>query len=112
MRRSGPGCVMGTSSLAKSWWRAPFWLLAVLTGAKSVAANPILGSKRLNSAGLHAWRLKTAHAFAASRRRRLAGAIPADLKKQFDRDGFVMVRDFLPAELFHDIQRELLDPQL
>ena len=27
------------------WWRAPFWLLALATGAKSFADNPILGSR-------------------------------------------------------------------
>lgn len=94
------------------WLRTPFWLLAVLTGAKSFADNPILGSRKLNSAGLHVWRLKTAHALAASRRRRLAKGISADLKGQFDRDGFVEIRDFLPADLFQSIQRELLDPKL
>lgn len=101
-----------TPKLSKSLWRTPYWLLAVLTGAKSFTDNPILGSRRLNSAGLHVWRLRTAHALAASRRQRLASAIPTDLREQFDRDGFIMIRDFLPAELFHDIQRELLDPQL
>ena len=27
------------------WWRAQFWLVALLTGAKSFADNPILGSR-------------------------------------------------------------------
>ena len=52
------------------WWRAPFWVLALLTGAKSFADNPILGSQRLNASGLHVWRLKLAHALARSRRAR------------------------------------------
>lgn len=101
-----------TSKTLANWWRAPFWVLALLTGAKSFVDNPILGSRRLNAAGLHVWRLRTAHALARSRRDRLAGAIPADLKEQFDRDGYVVIRDFLPAELFESIQRELLDPEL
>jgi hypothetical protein len=84
----------------------------VLTGAKSFADNPILGSRRLNAAGLHVWRLKTAHALARSRRARLARGIRADLKEQFDRDGYVVIRDFLPVDLFHSVQSELLDPGL
>ena len=93
-------------------WRAPLWLFAVLTGAKSFVDNPILGSRRLNAKGLHVWRLKAAHALARSRRARLARGIPAELKAQFDRDGYVMIRDFLSPDLFRSVQDELLDPAL
>lgn len=94
------------------WWRAPFWALALLTGAKSFADNPILGSTRLNAAGLHARRLKLAHALARSRRARLAHRLPAEWKEQFDRNGFVVVRDFLPPGLLEEIRKELLDPRM
>jgi hypothetical protein len=100
----------GSNRSLLGWWRAPFWLVAIVTGAKSFIDNPILGSRRLNAAGLHVWRLKTAHALARRRRARLANLIPADLRKQFDRNGFVVVRDFLPAETFRSLQSELLDP--
>jgi hypothetical protein len=86
------------------WWRAPFWTLALLTGAKSFIDNPVMGSRRLNSAGLHVWRLRTAHWVAWSRRRRLAKLIAPDLRAQFDRDGFVMIRDFLGADAFRAIR--------
>ncbi len=91
------------------WWRAPFWLLAVATGAKSFADNPILGSEALNRRGLHVARLKLAHAIAWSRRRRLAKAVPAEWRKEFDRDGFVEVRDFLPADCFERLRDVLLN---
>lgn len=94
------------------WWRSPFWLLALLTGAKSFADNPILGSKRLNAAGLHVGRLKLAHWLASSRRSRLAGALPLAWKEQFDRDGYVVVPDFLSPDLFRAISDELSDPDL
>jgi hypothetical protein len=81
-------------------WRAPFWLVALLTGAKSFVDNPILGSKRLNEAGLHVWRLRTAHRFASRRRARLAHRVSAHHKAAFDRDGFVVVPDVIPAEQF------------
>jgi hypothetical protein len=91
------------------WWRAPLWALAILTGAKSFWDNPILGSKRLNRAGLHLWRKRLAHALADRRRARLARDLPAEWRAAFDRDGFVMVPDFLAPEAFRQLQAELLD---
>jgi len=90
------------------WWRAPIWLLALGTGAKSFADNPILGSERLNRRGLHVARLKLAHRLAWARRRRLAAGVPAAWRAQFDRDGYVEIRDFLPAEQFARIRDALL----
>lgn len=49
---------------------------------------------------------------ARSRRARLAGSLPAEWKEQFDRDGYVVVRDFLPPEQFRAIRDELGRPQL
>ncbi|HEX8839970.1 MAG TPA: phytanoyl-CoA dioxygenase family protein [Sphingomicrobium sp.] len=90
------------------WWRAPLWLLALGTGAKSFADNPIIGSERLNRRGLHVARLKAAHRLAWARRRRLASAVPAAWREQFDREGYVEVRDYLPAETFARLQEALL----
>jgi hypothetical protein len=90
------------------WWRAPSWLIALATGAKSFADNPILGSERLNRRGLHVARLKLAHRLAWSRRRRLAPAVPREWREQFDRDGFVEVRDFLPPDQFERLRQSLL----
>jgi hypothetical protein len=90
------------------WWRAPFWLIALATGAKSFADNPILGSERLNRRGLHVARLKLAHRLAATRRRRLASAVPAGWREQFECDGFVEISDFLPDDQFNQLRRSLL----
>jgi hypothetical protein len=84
------------------------WLLALATGAKSFVDNPILGSERLNRRGLHVARLNLAHRIAWSRRRRLASAVPKQWREQFDRAGFVEVRDFLPADLFQRLREQLL----
>jgi hypothetical protein len=89
------------------WWRTPLWVLALGTGAKSFADNPILGSERLNRRGLHVARLKLAHRLAWMRRRRLGSAVPHQWREQFDRDGFVEIRDFLPRELFERIRSAL-----
>jgi len=74
--------------------------MQLATGAKSFADNPVIGSRRLNHAGLHVLRLKLAHRMAAIRRRRLAHEIdPAD-RAAFDRDGFVLKHDFLDPQTF------------
>ena len=93
------------------WWRAPFWLLALGTGAKSFADNPILGSERLNRRGLHVARLKVAHRLAWARRRRLASAVPAEWREAFDRDGFVEIHNFLPSETFERIRSLILNSE-
>jgi hypothetical protein len=90
------------------WWRAPLWLVQLATGAKSFADNPILGSETLNRRGLHVARLKLAHSLAWARRRRLAPRVPSEWREQFDRDGFVEVRDFLPQDVFARLQETLL----
>lgn len=94
------------------WWRLPLWSLALFTGAKSFVDNPIIGSRRLNRAGLHVWRLRAAHALARRRRRRLARLLPAELREQFDREGFIVIRDFLPQDAFNALQSDLLNTAL
>jgi hypothetical protein len=91
------------------WWRAPLWLLALATGAKSFIDNPILGSEALNRHGLHVARLRLAHRMAWWRRRRLATEVPSEWREQFDRDGFVEVRQFLPAGDFAQLRDALLN---
>lgn len=91
------------------WWRAPLWVLALATGAKSFADNPILASKRLNRHGLHVSRLRLAHALAWSRRRRLAKGVAAEWRAEFDRNGLVVVPNFLPTASFERMKRALLE---
>ena len=92
----------------KSWWRAPYWSFALFTGAKSFADNPILGSETLNRWGLHVWRVRAAHWMARLRRRRLAHLVPDELRKQFDRDGFVVVRNVMSEGEFRLVQQAIL----
>ena len=87
------------------------WLLALLTGAKSFIDNPILGSRRLNRAGLHVQRKRAAHALARWRRSRLAKLLPAELRQQFDRDGYIVIPDFLPADDFRRLKASVLDSE-
>ena len=93
----------------RNWWRAPFWAAQLATGAKSFVDNPILGSPALNRRGLHAARLKLAHRLASSRRARLTLGLDKADRAAFDRDGFVRIPDFLPAEEFAKLRRYLLE---
>ncbi len=95
--------------LVQRWWRAPWWLFALFTGSKSFVDNPLLGSERLNRAGLHLLRKRAAHALARRRRARLAHLVPADWREQFDRDGFVALPNFLSDADFGLIRSALLD---
>lgn len=86
----------------------PWWAAQLLTGAKSFRDNPLIGSEKLNQRGLHVGRIKLARALADRRRARLAAAVdPADLAA-FDRDGFVVKRDFLPSDIFVALREQIL----
>ena len=97
---------MPTSPL--SWLLAPLHVAAVATGAKSFRDNPVIGSPRLNRAGLHVARMRLAHRMAAARRRRLAGLVGAEDRAALARDGYVLKYDFLPAPAFAALKAEVL----
>jgi hypothetical protein len=86
---------------------APIWAIQLMTGTKSFADNPIIGSAALNRRGLHVGRVKLAHRFTERRRRALARLIPAEDQAAFERDGFLVKPDFLPAELFANLLAEV-----
>jgi hypothetical protein len=79
---------------------APMWAAQLLTGTKSFERNLVIGSRRLNEWGLHRARVGLAARLAESRRRRLAALVSEEDRAAFARDGFVIRRDFLPAEAF------------
>src|SRR6266581_3790280 len=78
----------------------PVWIAQLFTGTKSFERNPVIGSRILNEWGLHGARVAVAHRLAGARRRRLADRISAPDRETFERDGFVVRRDFLPSEQF------------
>ena len=97
---------MGAGRL--SWLLAPLHVAALATSAKSFRDNPVIGSPRLNRAGLHVARVRLAHRMAEWRRERLASLISVDDRAAFDRDGFVLKRNFLPAADFAVLQEQVL----
>jgi hypothetical protein len=87
-------------SLARQALLMPFWLAQVFTQEKFFGRNPVIGSRWLNERGLHTARVVAAYRLAEWRRRRLARLISAEDRRQLDRDGFVVKRDFLPPQVF------------
>jgi hypothetical protein len=85
----------------------PFWLAQIATQEKFFARNPVIGSRGLNERGLHTTRTRIAHRLAAGRRARLGSRLdPAD-RAAFDRDGFIVKRDFLPDGVFRDLVAQI-----
>ena len=82
--------------------------LSLLTSAKSFRDNPLIGSRRLNHWGLHERRLRVAHSLAASRRARLGHLVSPEDRAAFDRDGFVLKHDVLPASTFERLRERVL----
>jgi hypothetical protein len=91
-----------------SWLFAPLHVAALATGAKSFRDNPVIGSPMLNRAGLHIARVKLAHRMAERRRERLIALISADDRAAFERDGFIVKHDFLPAGDYAALKEEVL----
>lgn len=87
---------------------APIWALQLFTGAKSFLDNPLIGSRRLNARGLHLARVKLAAGLCAWRRRQLAGAVRPEWREAFDRDGFVVIPEIVPAHEFPALRAALL----
>ena len=96
-RRSGASQIARLPMMAL---KSPLWLAGVAGTDKSFADNPIIGSPTLNRWGLHVQRLKIAARLADARRRRLAPAVAPEHREAFDRDGVVVIRDFMPADAF------------
>jgi len=92
---------------ARNLLLSPVWIVQLLTGTKSFADNPIIGSAALNRRGLHVRRLLLAHRLAAMRRAMLAGRVGADDRAALERDGFLIKPDFLPPDLFRALLAEV-----
>jgi Phytanoyl-CoA dioxygenase (PhyH) len=95
-------------SLSLKWALAPCHVAALATGAKSFRDNPVIGHPALNRAGLHVARVRLAHRMAEWRRQRLASLISEDDRASFERDGFIMKRDFLPGSDFAAVKEQVL----
>lgn len=94
------------------WLKLPWWAAQLATGAKSFKDNPLIGSRRLNAAGLHTARVRLAHRMAWWRRGRLAHLLSPEDRAAFDADGVVLKPDFLSPAAFQALCDELLHTEL
>jgi hypothetical protein len=97
---------MGSGPL--SWFLAPLHVAALATSAKSFRDNPVIGSPRLNRAGLHVARVRLAHRMAEWRRQKLVSLISDDDRAAFGRDGFIAKRNFLPGSDYTALKEQVL----
>ena len=73
--------------------KMPLYAAELATGAKSFCDNPLIGSRRLNEAGLHVKRIRLAEQMADARRRRLAHLVSEEDRAAYQRDGFIATRE-------------------
>jgi len=97
---------------ALSWIAAPLWPLQLASGQKSFRANPLIGSPALNRRGLHLARVRIAERMAEARRAQLAPRIDAGSRAAYERDGFLVIVNALPADDFAALRRDLEEAPL
>jgi hypothetical protein len=91
-----------------TWFLAPLHVAALATGAKSFRDNPVIGSPRLNRAGLHIARVRLAHRLAEWRRNRMASLVSEEDRAAFERDGFILKRNFLEDTHYRALKEQVL----
>jgi hypothetical protein len=116
--RTGASPVMQKWKTLSHWagraWKLlllPVWLIQILSTAKSFRDNPVIGNPMLNRLGLHVFRVRLAHAVMRLRWWMLAPLVSERQRREFLSDGFLVVRNFLPAEHFKQLREELKTSQ-
>ena len=88
-----------------------FSTFSVFTGSKSFEKNPVIGNSYLNKKGLHLFRMKTAHWIATLHRRALFRDVKRQYRKQYDDQGYVCIENYLPADTFSSLQKNIMSDQ-
>ena len=91
--------------------KSPLWVLALLTPAKSFRDNPVIGSRLLNTLGLHLVRIVIARAFVWLRWLLLAPMVSRQTRQAFHRDGFLVIENAISAEAIFAIREEIKSHQ-
>ncbi|WP_158601879.1 phytanoyl-CoA dioxygenase family protein [Pararobbsia silviterrae] len=93
------------------WPMLVLYAAAIFSQSKSFRDNPVIGSTRLNTMGLHLFRRRLAARMGARRRAQLASRITAEDRAAIDRDGYIVKRDFLDPQTFAALRDEILGLQ-
>ncbi|KZL20242.1 Phytanoyl-CoA dioxygenase (PhyH) [Pseudovibrio axinellae] len=89
--------------------KSPLWIADIALGGKSFRDNPIIGNRSLNERGFHVQRMAFAEHMADMRRRQIEHFLPADDRKFFHENGYVVRHNALPDDVFRAVQEELED---
>ncbi len=87
--------------------KTPVWALDALMGQKSFKHNPLIGSRWLNERGFYLKRIAWAEKMASLRRGQMARFLTEEDKVFFHKNGYLMKENFLPADLFAQVQEEV-----
>lgn len=74
----------------------PFWIVSIVTPAKSFRDNVVIGSHTLNRLGLHIVRIVVARTIVSLRWILLAPYVSAKFRQDFHTNGFVVIENFIP----------------
>ena len=80
--------------------------------AKSFESHSIIGNQTLNELGLHRFRVEQASRLAQQRREKLAKELTLEEVQQFQKNGFILKENFLSADDFAQLSKELLETPL
>lgn len=94
-------------SIIKKIFKFPLHFLQLFSGAKSFEKNFLIGNKFLNEKGLHVLRVSLSQKLADMRRKSLSHFLTKEQLDSYDRDGFVVINDFLELETFEGVLSEI-----
>ena len=86
---------------------APGWIVALGTSAKSFVGNPVIGSRRLNTLGLHLLRVLLARLITWFRWLLLTPLAPHGIRRALHRDGYAVIADFISEKQIKAIRDEI-----
>ena len=87
--------------------RLPLYVLQLFTSAKSFRDNPVIGSTLLNRMGLHVLRLMLAAGVTKFRYLCLSPLMAESERRSFNKDGYLLIENFLPQESFDSLNKEV-----
>ncbi|QFT53821.1 phytanoyl-CoA dioxygenase family protein [Microbulbifer sp. THAF38] len=90
-------------------WKVPKWIFELLSWGKSFKNNPILGNYFLNRCGLHVTRVILAHLLFRFRLLLLSPLVSSEDRSEFNRNGYLLKKNFLSHEDFERLSQELLE---
>jgi len=85
------------------------WIVEPFTWAKSFRQNPILGNYWLNRCGLHVTRVVIAQLLFRLRLCLLSPLVPAEQRRQFISEGYILIENYLPPEQFARLKTEAIN---